>query len=102
MPGEWVEEKVVPVDPLNKTVAIDTQLNAMRDQIVDLIAIRTRMNAGEPAPEGGFWDDIPGMLEEVRKYPNREQYAERLARIKDDAGREQGEIRKVILTRHAT
>lgn len=102
MPGEWVEEKMVPVDPLNKTVAIDTQLNAMRDELVDLIAIRNRMERRMKArAEAGYWDEIPEMLEEVRKYPKKEHYAEQLERIKEDANKEQGEIRKVILTRHA-
>jgi len=102
MPGETTEERVVPVDPLNKTVTIDTQLNALRDEIVDLVAIRNRLERRMKArAEAGFWDDVPPMMEEFRKYPSHDAYAERLTRLKDDAAKEQSESRKVILTRHA-
>lgn len=102
MPGETTEERIVPVDPLNKTVAIDTHLNALRDEIVDLVAVRNRLERRmKTRAEAGFWDDLPPMLEEFRKFPGHDQYAERLNKIKEDAAKEQMEVRKVILTRHA-
>jgi hypothetical protein len=102
MPGESIDERVVPVDPLAKTVAIDTQLNALRDEIVDLVATRTRLEQRmKTRAEAGAWDDIPALLEEFRTHPGQAEYMARLNTIREEAAQEQAQSRRVILTRHA-
>ena len=45
MPGEFTGERTVPIDPRPQTVAFETQLDSIRDAVIDLVAIRARLEA---------------------------------------------------------
>ena len=47
MPGEAEEELTIPVDPKPQAITLETQLDALRDEIVDLVAVRGRLGAAD-------------------------------------------------------
>lgn len=102
MPGESGEERVIPVDPLPRTVALEATVDALRDQVVDLIALRARLEARMKARlEGEDWDGLAEAIEEFKTLPPREKFADTLTKLKDGAAHEQAETKKAVLTRTA-
>ncbi|MBX6314206.1 MAG: hypothetical protein IRY99_15035, partial [Isosphaeraceae bacterium] len=101
MPGEDTEEQTILIRPMNEAVALETEVNAIRDQVIDLVAHRKRLEALLKArAEGEAWDEVEALLAEYRKLTPKSALAERLAQLKDDARRQQ-KPGKPILTRAA-
>ena len=46
MPGQSETERTIPFDPKPLTVALETQLDSLRDAVIDLIALRPGSRPG--------------------------------------------------------
>jgi hypothetical protein len=103
MPGESrPDEQPIAFDPKPQTVVLESRIDSLRDEVVDLVALRARLEARMKARlEGEDWNGLDGALKEFSKLTPREQYAQRLTKLKDDAAREQAASKKPILTRTA-
>jgi hypothetical protein len=102
LPGETDQERVLRIDPLERTIALETRLDALRDELVDLIARRARLEARIKArAEGNAWPEVKSLLDEYRRLPSRKQYADRLAAMRAEATREQEQTKRAVLTRTA-
>jgi hypothetical protein len=103
MPGESSQERTLPpFDPRGRTVALETQLEALRDGVIDLVALRARLEARLKARcDGEDWDGAEAVLREFAQLPHRDTFAARLAKLKDDASAEQAKTKTAVLTRTA-
>ena len=103
MPGLSDVERTLPAfDPKPLAVALETQLEALRDNLIDLIAVRARLEARLKARfDGEDWPGAEETLKEFRALPERDRIAEQLTRMKDESARRQAEIKKPILTKTA-
>jgi hypothetical protein len=102
MPGETTDDRPISVDPKPLTVALEAQLDSMRDEVVDLVALRARLEARMKARlEGEDWSGLDDALKEFERLTPRDQYAQRVTQIKDDAVHRQAELKTAILTKTA-
>jgi hypothetical protein len=102
MPGETAVERVLKVDPKAATVTLETKLNALKDQVIDLVAIRARLEARMKArAEGGAWDEVRSLLDEYKKLPPKIGFVEQVNKLRDDAMTQQQATKKAILTKTA-
>ncbi len=102
MPGESAEERTIPFDPHNQCVAVEAEVDSIRDEVVDLIALRARLEARMKARlEGEDWNGLEETIREFDRLTPRDQYAKRLAELKEKAAHDQAETRAPILTRTA-
>jgi hypothetical protein len=102
MPGESDEELTIPVDPKSQAVTLETQLDALRDEIVDLVAVRNRLERKMKAREqGDDWAGVEGVLAEFRRLPPRDGFVKRLERLNEDAQKQEERTRSVVLTKTA-
>jgi hypothetical protein len=102
MPGESDEELTIPVDPKSQAVTLETQLDALRDEIVDLVAVRNRLERKMKAREqGDDWAGVEEVLTEFRKLPPRDGLVKRLERLTEDAQKQEERTRSVVLTKTA-
>jgi hypothetical protein len=103
MPGESAQERSIPpLDPHRQTVALESELDALRDSVIDLVAVRARLEARLKARyDGEDWAGAEAALQEFSRLPSRDTFAARLAKLKDDAALEQAQTRSAILTRTA-
>jgi hypothetical protein len=102
MPGERIEQRPIAFDPKLLTVALETQLNSLRDEVVDLVALRARLESRMKARHEG--NDLSGLEAELKEFARltpRDQFAERLTHLKDEAAHRQSELRTAILTKTA-
>lgn len=102
MPGESAEEKIIQVIPHPEAVALETAVNAMRDQIYDLVGQRSRLlKRIKNRIQEDNWDEAKKLVAQFEKLPNAKSFEERLKTLKDDAARRQAESKKPILTPQA-
>ena len=102
MPGESDEERVIAFDPKPMTVALEAQVDSLRDEVLDLVAIRARLEARMKARlEGNDWPGLEATITEASKLPPKDEFAKRLAALKDQAARQQAESKTAVLTRTA-
>jgi hypothetical protein len=102
MPGEFSGERTIPIDPKPETVALEAQLQSIRDAVIDLVAVRARLEARLKARlDGEDWAGVEAGLKEFSQLPARGVFADELAKLKDDAAHQQAKSRKPILTRTA-
>ncbi len=102
MPGQTETERTIPFDPKPLTVTLETQLDSLRDAVIDLIALRARLEARLKARlDGEDWQGVEAALKEYSQLPARGTFVERLTRLKDDAAKSQAETKKAVLTRTA-
>src|SRR5262249_21930594 len=86
MPGETVEERTISIDPHERTVALETALNSLRDEVVDQVAVRARLEQRLKArADAEKWDEVAELMQEFRKLQPRSEYVERLSKLRDDA-----------------
>ena len=65
MPGESSDERPIPFDPKPLTVALEAQIDSLRDEVVDLVALRARLEARMKARlEGEDWAGLEEALKE--------------------------------------
>lgn len=102
MPGETDEELTIPVDPKPQAIALETQLDALRDEIVDLVAVRGRLERRMKAREqGDDWAGVEQVLVEYRKLPTRDLFVKRLERLVQDAQSQEQRMKVFVLTKTA-
>jgi hypothetical protein len=102
MPGESAEERSIPFDPKYQSVALEAEVDSIRDEVVDLIALRARLEARMKARlEGEDWVGLEETIQEFGRLTPRDEYAKKIAEIKDRAAKQQFETRTAILTRNA-
>ncbi len=102
MPGESNDERTIPVDPLPLTIALEARVDALRDQVVDLVALRARLEARMKARlEGEDWDGIEEALKEFQTLTPRDTFVDTLGKLKEEAQKQQAETRRPVLTRTA-
>ena len=103
MPGESDRERVLPpFDPKALTITLETQLDSLRDRVLDLVAIRARLETRLKARfEGEDWDGAEATLKEYARLPSRETFAAQLARLKEDAAQLQVRNKTAVLTKSA-
>ncbi|HEV3165543.1 MAG TPA: hypothetical protein VGZ22_16065 [Isosphaeraceae bacterium] len=102
MPGETLTEKTILIRGNLETIALETELNALRDELIDLVAVRARIESRLKArAEGNKWDEVEELLKEYGKLVPREEYVNRLNKLKDDATQRQAETKQAILTKSA-
>lgn len=93
MPGEQVEENVIAnVDPRPVTVTAESDLYSLRDEIVDLIAVRHRLEAKIKAraeADTPNWDDIRQLLDEFKALPPKAGVEGELTKLKESLAAEQ-------------
>jgi hypothetical protein len=102
MPGETADEMTVPIDPHPHALTLETQLDALRDSIVDLILVRKRLEARMKAREqGDDWNGVGDVLVEYRKLTPRDVFLKRLEKLTEDAQKQEERTKSVVLTRNA-
>jgi hypothetical protein len=103
MPGESrPDEQPISFDPKPQTVVLESRIDSLRDEVVDLVALRARLEARMKARlEGEDWDGLDLALKEFSHLTPHDDFAQRLTKLKDDAAREQAENKKAILTKTA-
>ena len=102
MPGESSEERVIPFKPLPLTVALESQVDSLRDEVVNLVALRARLEARmEARLKGEDWTGLEDTIKEFGRLTPRDDYSKRLAKLKDDATLRQMEEKTAILTKTA-
>lgn len=103
MPGESADERTIPpFNPKPRAVALETQLDSLRDEIIDLVAIRARLEARIKARFDG--EDWPGAEEALKEYQSlmpRDLLSQRLNKLKDEATKQQVLTKTPILTKTA-
>jgi hypothetical protein len=103
MPGESrPDEQPIPFDPKPQTVALESQIDSLRDEVVDLVALRARLESRMKARlDGEDWNGLDSTLKEFARLTPPEQFSKRLGKLKDDAAQQQAELKKAILTKTA-
>ncbi|GAC1464535.1 MAG: hypothetical protein NVSMB9_03290 [Isosphaeraceae bacterium] len=103
MPGASTEERTLPpFDPKGWTVALESRLDALRDTIIDLVAIRARLEARLKSRfDGEDWSGAEEVLKEFRQLPPRSKFAEELTRLKEESMQRQARSKRPILTKTA-
>lgn len=102
MPGEFSGERTIPISARPQTVALETELESIRDAVIDLVAIRARLEARLKARlDGEDWPAVEAALKEFAQLPTRETFAVQLAKLKDDAAHQQAKTKTAILTKTA-
>ncbi len=102
LPGESADERTVAVTPRPQAVALEAKLDALRDELVDLIARRGRLEARMKArADGEAWDEVRTLVTEFRALPPRTGFEDRLNRLRDAATRDQEQLKIPVLTRTA-
>lgn len=104
MPGEVRDVRPIMIDAKYQTVAMEAELSAIRDELLDQIVIRKRLEKFMQAREAGDqWDEVEKLLKEYDDLPTKASFAERVQKLKDDAERRQSasKPRVAILTRNA-
>jgi hypothetical protein len=102
MPGESPEERTIVFEPRPFTLALEAKLDALRDAIIDVVAVRSRLEARMKARlEGEDWAGLDETIKEFRKLAPRDVFAARLTKIRDDGQRKEVEAKTTVLTRSA-
>jgi hypothetical protein len=105
MPGESSDLREIPVDPRPLAVSLQVQLDALRDEVIDLVAMRARLEKqmasrleAEPfQPEDGA--AVEQTIKEFLALPGRDGFADRLTRLREQAQRQQAETKSPVLTK---
>jgi hypothetical protein len=77
-------------------------VDSLRDEVVDLIALRARLEARMKARlEGEDWEGLEEAVKEFSRLTPRDEYAKKLTELKERAAHEQAETKTAILTKTA-
>ncbi|QEH33877.1 hypothetical protein OJF2_24090 [Aquisphaera giovannonii] len=101
MPGEGGDERDIPFDPKPLTVGYQVRLEALRDEVIDLVAIRSRLEKRlEARLQGEDYDAIEQGLKEYALLPRRDVFAKRLEDLKNQATKEEAASKTAVLTKN--
>jgi hypothetical protein len=99
MPGISDDEALIPIEPRPLTMALEAELDSLKDEIVDLIALRGAVERIMKARlEGEDWDGLAEAIKQFARFKPRDEFNKALTKIKEEAARKQAEIKKPILT----
>jgi hypothetical protein len=101
MPGESAEEREIPIDPMPLAVGYQVQLDVLRDEIIDLVAQRSRLEKRMEARLQG--DDLEGLEQGLKEYVRLQQHdviADRLKQMKEQATLQQAESKTPVLSKN--
>ncbi len=101
MPGESPDEREIPIDPMPLSIGYQVQLDALRDEVIDLVARRSRLEKRMEARLQG--EDLDGLEQGLKEYallPPRDIYADRLTRMKEQATKQQAESKTPVLSKN--
>jgi hypothetical protein len=102
MPGESPDERAIAFDPKPFTVALESRIDSLRDEVVDLVALRARLEARMKARlDGEDWAGLEESLKEFAQLKPRDEFAQRLAKLKNDAAHDQEDKKVAVLTKTA-
>jgi hypothetical protein len=102
MPGETPDERTIVFEPRPLTLALEARLDALRDAIIDVVAVRSRLESRMKARlDGEDWAGLDATIKEFRKLTAREQFEARLTKIREDGERQESEGKTLVLTRNA-
>ncbi len=102
MPGETTAERTIPFQPKPLTVTLETQLDSLRDEVIDLVAVRARLEARLKARyDGEDWAGIEAIMKEFYQLPSRGGFADRLTKLKEQAVEQQTTTKTAVLTKTA-
>ena len=102
MPGETPDERTLLFEPRPFTLALEARLDALRDAIIDVVAIRSRLELRMKARvDGEDWAGLDEAIQEFRKLTPRDQFEARLKQIQEDGERRELESRTLVLTKNA-
>ena len=102
MPGESSEERTIIFEPKPLTLALEARLDALRDDIVDIVNVRARLEGRMKARlDGEDWGGLDQTIREFRKLTPRTDFANRLTKIREDGERQEAEVKTAVLTRNA-
>ncbi|MDR3620842.1 MAG: hypothetical protein P4L85_15935, partial [Paludisphaera borealis] len=102
MPGESSEEREVAVDPLPLAAKYQVRLDALRDEVVDQVALRGRLERMmQSRVDGDEWDGLDALLKEYAALPAPATFTENLTKMKDEATKQAYETSKsTVLTKN--
>jgi hypothetical protein len=102
MPGDVSGEHTIPFDPKRQTVALEVQLDSLKDAIVDVVAVRARLESRLKARlAGSDWAAADEAIAEFRKLTPKASFSGRLTKLKDEAAQAQAATKTAILTKTA-
>jgi len=102
MPGEAGDEREVSFEPRPLTLAFEARLDALRDEIIDLVAVRYRLESQmKRRLSAEDWDGLERSLAEFAKLTPRQSFVERLKRIEEDAQAQERDLKTLVLTKNA-
>jgi hypothetical protein len=102
MPGETPEERTLIFDPKPQTLTLEARLEALRDAIIDVVAVRSRLELRMKARLEG--EDLAGLDEaiaEFRKLTPRDTFQTRLDQIREEGEQQEAQLKTTVLTRNA-
>lgn len=102
MPGESAEEREIAIDPLPLAADYQVKLDALRDQVVDQVALRGRLERLMQArADGEDWEGLEALLQEYAKLPPSSTFSETLKNLKGEATQRAYEATKsTVLTKN--
>ncbi len=102
MPGEGGDEREVVFEARPLTLAFEAKLDALRDEIIDLVAGRYRLESQMKRRLGAEdWEGLEKAIAEFNKLTPRQSFLDRLKRTEEDAQTQEHEAKTVILTKNA-
>jgi hypothetical protein len=102
MPGESKDERTIIFEPRPMTLALEARLEALRDAIIDVVAVRSRLEGRMKARlDGEDWTGLDETINEFRKLAPRDRFEARLNAIREEGERQQAVAKSTVLTRNA-
>ena len=102
MPGETPEERTLIFEPRPQTLTLEARLEALKDAIVDVVAVRSRLELRMKARlDGEDWPGLDEAIAEFRKLTPRDQFQPRLDQIREEGERQEAQLKTTVLTRNA-
>lgn len=100
VPGEFDAERTLAVDPKPLTMEAHAEIAALGDQVVDVVARRSRIFALLKArSQGERWDEVEKLIKEFRALPAKPAFQARLDAIEKKVAERQEREKRLILTR---
>lgn len=101
MPGESSDEREIQIDLMPLAVGYQVQLDVLRDEIIDLVAQRSRLEKRMEARLQG--DDLEGLEQGLKEYvllQSRDLFADRLSKMKEQATMQQAKSKSPVLSKN--
>ena len=102
MPGETLDDRPIVFVPRPLTLALEARLDALKDAIIDVVSLRTRIFSRMKARlDGEDWPALDAEIKEFRTLTPREQFEAKLDKIRGDGEDQEKETNSLVLTRNA-